>query len=433
MSDTERFLSSVRSRIALGGAVEDLQRGLALGALGALAGLTVRAVGLIDFDPLYAPLAGCGIALACPLVGMAFRRLDTRKVAAVADRQLGLEERLSTAVWCEATAEGRDAPLEALVRSDAVQSAALCPRRTLARAFRPRFLRKPVLVALAASLAAGIVAFQQPIAAATETREQTAERRAQEDRSAAVARQLEAAAKSLEKAAGERKLAELQKTAKTVSETAEKIKATPPARDPMLSKLNDLRDAVKADARRLAGHDGDLEGAKADATDKALRDLLEQMAQAGLESIQSDLSELAKRLENGENGAAPPSLAEVQAMASRIDALRRAIERAEKEGAGGELREKLQSLANRELLDKISQKLREIAQRMQQGESYESLQAEESSEWSDMSEMSREELEELLKQLEQLAAMEDLEQLLQRAGQSTAGGRKLRLGGSGGT
>ena len=51
----------------------------------------------------------------------------------------------------------------------------------------------------------------------------------------------------------------------------------------------------------------------------------------------------------------------------------------------------------------------------------------------DTSEMSEEELEDLLKQLDELAGMKDLEKMLRDGGGELRGGRKLRLGGSGGT
>ena len=164
---------------------------------------------------------------------------------------------------------------------------------------------------------------------------------------------------------------------------------------------------------------------------KALAELLKQMSQAGIESLQKNLAELQKRLDAGEKGESPPSAEEMRAMANRLDALRRAMEQADALGMQ-EMRDLLASLGNEDLLEQIAQRMREIASKLDSA-GYEGLESGEMGESFDLSELTREELEELLKQLDELAAMEDLARMLQQGGGESAGGRRLRLGGSGGT
>jgi len=432
MSKTHKLLTRVRVRLVLAGAMDDLQRGLAIGGVACLAAFGARALGLVSFDSLIGALGGGMVALTAPLVGLFVRRLSEQRVATEADRGLGLEERVSTALWCENSEVGQIDPMEHLVRSDADRTAGAVGADQIRRAFRFRFHRRPVAIGAVAALGCLAVSFYQPLAEATETPKEREARLVQENLNARVARQLKKAAEQMEKAAKERKLPALQASAAKLRREAVAALQKPPSRTQMLSKLNDLRDQVKAAQRKAAGLDKNLEPMQASKADKQLSKLLENMAKAGLESLQKDLADLQKRLDAGEKGESPPSLEEIQAMAERVDALRRALERAAEGGAGKSLREQLRSLGNEDLLADIAKKLREIAQRMQQGQGYQNLQSE-GGEPMELSQMSREELEELLRQLEQLAGMEDLEQFLQQAMGASAGGRKLRLGGSGGT
>src|SRR5262249_54862304 len=106
------------------------------------------------------------------------------------------------------------------------------------------------------------------------------------------------------------------------------------------------------------------------------------------------------------------------------------------EGADAEkLLAKMRSIGNEELLAKIAERMRQIAARLDRGESYENLEneAQQPGEAQDLSQMSEEELKELLSQLDQMAAMKDLEEMLRQAGGEMAGGRKMRIEGAGGT
>jgi hypothetical protein len=432
MSDTRRLLARVRGRMALGSALEDLQLGLAVGAVAAFIAFGLRALAVLETDPALIALGALALAAVAPLIGMMSRHRPAARVASDADRALGLEERLSTALWCEKSDEAAGDPLGGLVQTDANETAATVTSAAVRDAFRPRLRQRPMIVAGIALAACALVSLYQPIAEATETTADKKAREHREDLNARIARKLKEAAERVEAAAKERKLATVQKTAQHLRREAQAMSAKPLDRQKMLTKLNDLRDHVKAEARKAAGLDKDLETAKATEADKALSKLLRDMAAAGLETLQKDLADLERRLSEGENGDNPPSRQEIQAMAARIEALKRAVARAEDGAVGEKLREQLQSMANKELLDKIAQKLSEIAQRMSQGEGYENLQSE-GGEGMSLSDLSAEELEQLLKELEELAAMDDLEKLLQQAGGASAGGRKLKLGGRGGT
>jgi phosphosulfolactate synthase (CoM biosynthesis protein A) len=104
------------------------------------------------------------------------------------------------------------------------------------------------------------------------------------------------------------------------------------------------------------------------------------------------------------------------------------------DAAAKELLKRLRSVGNEELLAKIAERLRQIAARLDRGESYSDLEGSESEAGEDvLSEMSEEELKDLLAQLDQLAGMKDLEKMLRNGNGELRGGRKLRLDGLGGT
>jgi len=241
------------------------------------------------------------------------------------------------------------------------------------------------------------------------------------------------AAKRVKAASEQEKLPELERVAAEIQRQAEAMARTPPQREAALRKLNELSDLARDAARRRAGLEKPTSDPEAARTSRELAELLKQMNQIGLESIERDLADLQQRLDEGGAADSPPSADELRALASRVDALRRAMEAAKGLGAE-ELRAKLRSLGNEDLLEKIAQRLRELAARMEQEPGYEGLQGSEGdAEGMDLSELSREELEELLNSLDEMAGMEDLAEMLRNGGGEMSGGRKLRFGGSGGT
>ncbi len=430
-----RLLGKVRRRMTLRAAVEECQVGAAAGALVAFAVLGLARLGVEEIDPLWALPSGVAVALGWVAVRLVLRRPAARRVAAVADERLGLAERLSTALWVESAAPAEAAVLGALVAQDAAQAAAAVSRQTISRAFRPQLRPRPLAVfGAGVALCAGLLLWQ-PVAEAVETESQRAARLADENRIADVARRLREAAKRVEEAARERKEETLERTAAEVKKRTDEMVRKPPPRETALKRLNELSDLAREAARKTAGMREAADAQEATQEDRELQELLRDLAAAGLDSLQRDLAELEKRLKESAAGGseAPPSPEEIRALANRIDALRRAMERAAAEGGAERLAERLRTLGNEDVLAKIAQRLRELAARAGQGgEGYEGLQGE-AGEDLDLSTMSREELEQLLRDLDELAGMEDLAEAMRQGGGEIRGGRKLRLGGAGGT
>jgi uncharacterized phage infection (PIP) family protein YhgE len=320
-----------------------------------------------------------------------------------------------------------------LVVADANDAAVRVASADLSRAIRPRVLRRPLFVAgVAFAASAGLLLWQAPAQAVESPEEKTA-RLVEQDRVAQVARKLEEAAKRVEAAAEEKKENALAKLAAEVRKAAQEMQKETPQRAPALSKLNQLADKVQAQARKHAGlKEAGEQTPEASEADKQLAELLRDLAQVGLESLQQDLRDLEKRLKEDPKGNGAPNASDLRALAARMDALRQAIERAEQSGAS-DLARRLRTIGNEDLLAKIGERLRNLAAKMDQP-GYEGMESEDAGgASSDLSEMSREELEELLRQLDELASMEDLSELLRQGGQEARGGKKLRLGRSGGT
>lgn len=431
MTNTASLLRRVRSRIAATTAVEDLQVGAAFGGAAALAVLVAGRLRWIDGDMAWPAATAVGVAVLFPLAGLLVRRTDARVIAARADEKLGLRERLSTSLWLGGTPTAE--PLGGLVVADADAAAAAVASADIARAFRPRLLRRPLVAAGVAALGCAGLLLWQPVAQAVESPQQKAARLAEQNRAAEVAKKLEEAAKKVEEAATERKEETLAKVALEIKRAAQEMQRDPPQREAALTKLNKLADKTQAEARRKAGMKEALSAPETSAQDKQLEQLLQDMANAGLESLAKDLAELQQKLKDNPSGDGAPSAEDMRALANRMDALRRAIQRAEESGAR-DLAQSLRKLANDDVLAKIGQRLRSLAARLD-ARGYQGLASEGDSEGMDLSEMSREELEQLLKDLDELAGMEDLEKLLREGGAEARGGKKLRFrpGGAGGT
>lgn len=430
MPDTDGLLARVRARLAVAGALEDLQRGAAASGVAVALLVAIRALGWWRPDLGLVLLVGLVLLLVIPLAGILARRYDRRALASRADLALGLDERVSTSVWVQVS--GGEGALAPLVIEDAAQRASGIRAADLRHAFRPRVLRRPLTTAVVAFAAAGLLYLVQPTVTAGETAAEKAARLADEDRIADVARRMAEASKRVSEAAKKETLPDLERVSAEIQRQTEAMARTPPRREAALRRLNELSDLAREAARNRAGMSKPVSDPEAARTSRELAELLKQMSQAGIESLERDLADLQKRLEKGAEGGQGPSAEELRALAARVDALRRAMEAAEGAGAD-DLKEKLRSIGNEDLLQKIAERLREIAAKLDQGEGYEGLQSEGGGEAMDLSEMSREELEELLKSLEEMAAMEDLAEMLRRGGGEMSGGRKLRLGGSGGT
>jgi hypothetical protein len=437
MHDTDGLLTRVRARLALAGALEDLQRGAAAGGVLIALGIAFRFAGiwitaLFRPETLHILVAGFAVTLIVPLGGVLMRRYDRRALAARADLALGLQERVSTSVWAEKDAR-HAGPLAGLVVEDAAASASQVTSDALRRAFRPRLLRRDLATAgVALSVAFGLYLFQPPIQAG-ETEAEKISRLRDADRVADVSRRMAEQAKNVKEAAKARNEVDLDRVAQEIAKQTEAMARTPPRREAALRKLNELSDLARDAARKRAGLAKPATAPEAARTSRELAELLKQMNQIGLESLDKQLSELQKRLDAAAESGQQPSPEDLRDMAKRLDAIRKSMEAAEAMGAEN-LREKLQSIGNEDLLQKLAERMRELAARMEQDPGYQGLQSEAGDEESmDLSELSREELQELLDALDEMAGMEDLADMLREGGGEMSGGRKLRLGGSGGT
>ncbi len=437
MSTTRRLIARVRTRMTLVAAVEDLELGLAWGAGAALLWLGATRMGSIAADPWWAATAGAAVAVGFPLAGALLGRKDERRVAAAADERLGLCERLSTSLWIQRSHPGEAATFAPLVVADAEAAAARIGGAELGRAFRPRLRRRPLVVSGVLAAASLALLFVGPSAeAVVETEAERVVRLADADRIAEVTRKLREEAKRVGEEAAKKDEGELAKLTAEIRQKLEPMTRSPtPAREDAMRQLNALADLAREQARRAAGMKEPVDAQEATKADKALEELLESFHAAGLETLQKDLRDLEKRLADAkEKGEKGPNSEDIRDMANRLDALRKAMDRAENDAGSADILRKLRSIGNEELLAKIAERMRQIAARLDRGEDYSDLQdGEGEGEESELSEMSEKELQELLKQLDELAGMEDLEKLLREAGGELRGGRKLKLGGSGGT
>lgn len=435
MTPTKNLLARVRLRRRLVALADDVQTGLAAGASAALLVIVLRRFAAPSIDPAWAAIAGGAAVAGIAVAGVIRRRMTDAELAAAADAGLGLRERISTALWCRTA----DEPLGALVADDAEAAAARVRPADLRSAFRPELRRRPLAVAAAALAVTALVAVWQPGAEAVESPERRAVRLADENRIAEVARKVRDAARRVEETAGERREAHLQIAAAEVLRRSDDMMRDPPAREAALEQWSALAEGVREQARKRIGMREPSSAPEAAQQDRALADLLKDLSAAGLESLQKDLSALEKRLrapsESADDAedAARPTADDVRALAERVDAMRRALQRAEQDLDGaGDLGKKLRSIGNEDLLERIAERLRDVASKMED-DRYEGLQAEQDDEELDLDAMSREELEELLKELEELAALEEMKEMMQGAAGETRGGRRLRLGGSRGT
>lgn len=426
MTHTSSLLLRVRSRIATASAVEDLQRGLAAGSATVLAALAADRIGWLVADSQVALGVGLGVATIVPLVGLIVRRTDSRTAAAIADERLGLRERLSTSLWCAAGARSGE-PLGALVVEDAETAAAKVRPADVHRAIRPRLLRRPLIAAGVGVAACGALLLWQPAAQALETPDQKAARLAAEDRVAEVARKLAEQAKKVEEAAKERKEETLATAAASIRKAAVEMQRQPPAQQAALSKLNQMADRATEAARRMAGMKDPADAEAMSLQEKALSELLKDLADAKIESLSRDVRDLEQRLKDDPKGSGAPSMEDIRALAARVDALRRAVERAKEAGAK-DLERALRNLGNEDLLEKIAQRMRELAAKMEKGDGYKDLEGSDGEgEEMDLGDLTREELEQLLKDLMEMQALEELGQACREGGAEARGGKKLKF------
>jgi hypothetical protein len=360
-------------------------------------------------------------------------RRDDASTAAAADERLGLAERISTSLWLERAHPAEAASMAPLVAADAESAAARVSPSALSAAFRPRLMRRPLAAAgVLVALFGATLLLGGPAAAIVETEAEKATRLADANRLAEVTVKVRAKVKKVQEAAAAKKLTELGTLAGEMHRRAEPLTRAPaPPRAEALKQLNSLADLAAEQARRAAGikDKGSLEASQAD---KALLQLLEEWNKSEFKTLKSDLDDLEKALKTKDAGERP-SADDVRDMANRLDALRKAMEAADAAGAD-DVAARLASAARLELLSKISERLREIAARLERGESADDLMGDDAGDGEDpLADLSEEELQELLDRLEELAAMKDLEKLLQKANGEMRGGRKLRLDGSGGT
>jgi hypothetical protein len=257
MSKTRSLIARVRARLALATAVEDLEVGAAAGAAAALLVLAAERIGLVALNPWWAAAAGAGVALAVPAVGLALRRRDERAIAAAADERLGLRERVSTALWWQRQGAAAGADLGGfgpLVVADAETAAARVAGSDLARAFRPRLLRRPLVVAAGLVAACGaLLIVPATVQAVTETDADRVARLADANRIAEVARKLREEAKRVEEAARERKETNLEHAAREVTKRTEPLVRAAPQRSDALKEMTALADMLREQARKAAG------------------------------------------------------------------------------------------------------------------------------------------------------------------------------------
>jgi hypothetical protein len=433
MSNTRSLLARVRSRLALVAALENAQRGIAWGAGTALVALAADRLGWIGPGPALCALGGLMIALAFAGTGLFTVRRDDASAAAAADERLGLAERVSTALWLQRAHPAEAASMAPLVAADAESAAARVSSSALSAAFRPRLMRRPLMAAgVLAALFCVTLLLGGPAAAIVETQAEKTSRLADANRLAEVTVKVRAELKRVQDEAAKKKMDELVAVTGEMHRRAEPLTRAPsPPRAEALKQLNSLADLAAEQARRAAGikDKGSLEASQAD---KALEELLTELAKTDMKTLKSDFDELEKAMKSKDAGERP-SADDVRDMANRLDALRKAMDAADAAGAG-DLAARLASAARRELLSKISERLREIAARLERGENADDLMGDESGDGEDpLADMSEEELRELLDRLDELAAMKDLEKLLQKANGELRGGQKMRLDGSGGT
>jgi hypothetical protein len=316
------------------------------------------------------PIKGLGWWTIAPVVGWTMivagaallRRQSTLHVARHLDRELGLKERIATAVFLEGAVHakegGRGEGLVALQRQDAL--AALASGRT----FAIRWARVPLIVAGAlagAAIALALVpnpmrgllgereAFagvaQQEAAAIERLRDEIAEQPAliEQEREELLRRLTELAAElRANQGSEEEALADLSRAEQ---ELAEQVDPDAAAKQSVLMSLSTqlqalskeatgqdaaaAEDALRALAEAMA--DADV-GQQAEMT-KALAQMAAQAAQAGNDALAQAMARMAQAAEAGQAGeadkaaqAAAAAMAEArQAMAGQ-QALRRALE-----------------------------------------------------------------------------------------------------------
>ncbi len=433
MSNTRSLLARVRSRIAVASALENAQRGLAWGAGTALVALAADRLGWIGPGPALCALGGLMVAIAFAGTGLLRARGNDAVTAAAADERLGLAERVSTALWLERAHPAEAAAMAPLIAADAESIAARVSSAAVAKAFQPRMMRRPLLVAgVLAVIFCGTIFLGGPAAAIVETDAERTARLADANRLAEVTVKVRAELKRVQDEAAAKKQTELAALTGEMHRRAEPLTRAPsPPRADALKQLNSLADLAAEQARRAAGmkDKGSMEASQAD---KALAELLEQMNKSGIDTLKSDLAELERALKDAKKGGERPSAEDMRDMANRLDALRRAMDAANSAGAE-DVAQRLANAARAELLSKIAERLREIAARLDRGENADDLMAEEGDGEDPLAGLSEEELKQLLERLDELASMKDLEDMLRKANGELRGGAKFRPEGSGGS
>jgi hypothetical protein len=272
---------------------------------------------------------------AAAVVGISLLRpLPAERVARRVDRELGLKERLSTAVELESGPEPTDGPgfpiaLVSLQHQDALVTArAIEPRRALPL----RWQRRPLgLAALLAALIVVAALLPNPMDAVLEER-------------AGVARAAEEQATALEKLAEQIEESQAlspedrEDLLRQLAELAEELRANPGDREEALAELSKLDEALRrrldpgAAARQAAleslsaqlqalAQEASQEAAGSDAEAlQALAEALANMEPAAQEALARELAALAGEASQAGDGALAQALAALAQAAQQGDA-----------------------------------------------------------------------------------------------------------------
>jgi len=368
----ESRLASLRGRRAASRAVEDLQAGLAAGALLALLLGLARWGNLLPVGPGAAAAAALCVALLFPAVGVLLRRTSARRVANLVDERLGLAERVSTALSL-GTGESAAPFLGALVLEDASRSLDAVPAPALRRAFRPRLAPKPLWAGAGAALLA-VAAFQADPVQRTEEKPKdlaAANRDKEEKKDAAkAARKLLEEARKVEDTA-DPKHAALKAVAAEMRRQSEELLRKNPPKPEAMAAFQRMGEMARERQELLAGLDPKaLKEMKASGEmgkmDPALEKLLAKLAGADLKGLNEALAALDRDLK-GLEGAGEWTPEKLAALKDRIDALAEALK---KDGAGLEGREALKKalglLGDPALLKELSERMAKLMQTLRE-------------------------------------------------------------------
>ncbi len=332
-------LNRLRARLRLRDGWLLAQRTLWLPALAALLWVFGGRVWPLDYPRAWL-LAPFGLWLLVVLAWSVFRPLPAMRVARRVDAELGLKERLSTSL---ALAQGENASDSFQHLRHAVFAPALVERLhgdalAAARGIRPRqdfplaWLRRPLQVALAVSLMAGlllwapnpmdaVIAERRAVEqAAREQAERVEELRAEAEQSTeltpeereALMRQLEELARQLRENGGDREQA-LADLAKAEEALRQRVQPDAAARAAALAslaaRLQQMTNSQR-DPQDLTGASEDLE---------QLADALAQMTPEQQQALARELSQMAARAGQAGESALAQALAEMAQAAEAGD------------------------------------------------------------------------------------------------------------------